>query len=69
MHKIATIQIKQDQIMITQDQDRGVTVGFKYRGDWCDWAVFDSQDQDAIIDWIITPIPDQRWEFRMDDEG
>ena len=55
--------------MITQDHDRGVTVCFKYRGIYCDWAVFDSDDQDEIIDWIITPIPDQRWEFRVDGDG
>lgn len=63
---VAHIQMKGDQIMIMQDQERGVTVGFKYRGRFCDWAVWDSTDQDEIIDWIITPIPDQRWVFRVD---
>lgn len=65
---VAHIQIREDQIMVTQDLRENQTILWKYRGRFCDFAVFDSEDQDEIIEWIITPIPEQRWEFRLDQE-
>lgn len=65
---VAHIRIREDQIMVSQDQNLNQTILWKYRGRFCDWAVFDSDDQEGIIEWIITPIPDQRWVFQVTGE-
>lgn len=69
MHNtIAKIIIDDNYVSIQQDPDSQRIICWKYRGHFCDFAVFDLDDQEGIVEYVIAPLPQSRLEYRVADE-
>ena len=63
----AEIRMQGTSISVTVDHDRDRITVFKSRDNNCDFQVFDIGDQDEIIEYIISPLAQERWAFRAEE--
>jgi hypothetical protein len=66
MQHIGTIKFTTHEVSVNYNDHSDTLHCFKHNGHATDWEVFTKQDHDSMCEWIITALPDGRWQYVED---
>lgn len=63
MKTVGFVKFRTHTVTVSYNEASDTIHCFKHNDLVSDWATFDTLDQEACCEWIITALPSARWQF------